>query len=651
MTVTPSSAQVFVAEWTERDIDGIGPTGLAIDTVGGVSYLYAADENHGRIIKYDLATGARIAVWGTNGTGNGQFNSPYGIAVDPVSHDIYVAERGNHRVQRLTSNGTFVMAWGTLGTGAGQFDQPIGVAADAAGNVYVTDHNNSRVQKFRVQFNGTNWTAQHIGGWGSLGAGNGQFNGIYGITLDASGNLWVADGFNHRLQKFDANGGFLGVIGSFGSGNGQFITPTWVNFDSTGAYYVAETNSNPQNTAAADIQNQRIQKFTSAGVFVTKWGGYGEAGGLFRLPFNIVVGDGGFAYVSDYYNTRIQKFNLAAVALPALPSQTVAVGSSATFSLSVAGSPSYQWQRNGTNLPGATGFSFTVSNAQPVDAGIYTVVVTNGSASSSQSGVLGVTSAAKVSGAGTEVGSNIVHPNGNVYDQVLLQGAAAAVRADPGQVVRMSYIDLNDDIVQVEFAGAGTLSLVLDDASGPATPVKYNQPTVSYVRGHASIVIAGANESTNVSVFSVGRANAVNQALFRDDVIYDGLADFASVAVLSANGKFGGIRTANGSYFNTKGTTGIYAPGVEFTGPIFVGDISAAGGSTPVFLLGSSTDVRVTGGDLWQMNNRAVQVSGMTQLRFVDGITSHGAMMPAQIDQGRLEMNGVDVTNQIVINP
>src|SRR5690606_17163673 len=102
-----------------------------------------------------------------------------------------------------------------------------------------------------------------------------------------------------------------------------------------------------------------------------------------------------------------------------------------------------------------------------------------------------------------ELQGDIPHNNGNIFDQVLLTGAAAAITADAGQITRMSYIDLNDDIVQVEFSGSGTLALTLAAPTGPALPLKYNQ-NVTYMKGHASIVITGADESTNVSVFSVG---------------------------------------------------------------------------------------------------------------------------------------------------
>lgn len=302
-------AQTFVAEWAEADIGRIGPTGLAVDTIGATTYLYVADNNNGRIIKFNLNTGRREAVWGATGDKDGEFNSPFGIAVDPLSHDIYVVERVNNRVQRLTSNGVFVMKWGIGGVRDGEFWSPIGIAADASGNVYVSDSNNHRIQKFRIQATAGGWQAQHLASWGGEGSAPGKLNRPFGVTL-AGNVLWVADSFNHRLQKFDTNGNFLGAVGSHGTGDGQFITPTWVNFDSTGAYYVAETNSDPQSPAAPDRAHQRIQKFDAAGTFLLKWGREGVNGGEFRLPFDVVIHDN-HAYVSDYYNTRLQKFSLA----------------------------------------------------------------------------------------------------------------------------------------------------------------------------------------------------------------------------------------------------------------------------------------------------------------------------------------------------
>jgi uncharacterized delta-60 repeat protein len=258
----------------------------------------------------------------------------------------------------------------------------------------------------------------------------------------------------------------------------------------------------------------------------------------------------------------------------------------------------------------------------------------------------------KVSGAASEVASDIYLPaSRNTFDQVLLAGTSATVTADPGQVTRLSFVDLTNDIVQVEFSGAGALSIYLDNASGPATAVSYNQPDVAYMKGHAGIVITGADETTNVSIYSVGRLTAINQTLFKSDVKYDGVADIGYLTIQSANGKFGGVRTANASYVAVQGVAGIRAPGVQFTGPVYVGDINAADTATPMLLLGLANDVRIAGGDLWQANGQPVQVSGIAQLKFTDGMTSGGALLPAQADQSRLEQNGADVTAQVVVNP
>jgi hypothetical protein len=350
----------------------------------------------------------------------------------------------------------------------------------------------------------------------------------------------------------------------------------------------------------------------------------------------------------------------AATAQPA--NQTVAAGSNVTLSATVAatGTPALQWLKNGSAVNGATGASLTLNNVQPADAGIYALNVgLNGSTASSLGAIVGLSSSAKVIGQGSEFAANILHvASGNTYDQLLLQGAAATFTSDfvahgsnQNQISRMSYVDLNDDIVQVEFAGPGALTLVLDNPSGPATPTKYIQPTIQYMKGHAGIIVTGATEDTHLSVYSVGTLVNGNPALYRSDVTYDGFADIAFVAISSANGKFGGLRTANGNYFATKGYTGVYALGVEFTGPVFVGDISAADNATPVLMIGSGADTRITGGDLLQSNSRAVQVSGLTQLKFAAGTNSHNVPQAAKQNAARLEQNGLDVTAQVVVNP
>lgn len=432
----------------------------------------------------------------------------------------------------------------------------------------------------------------------------------------------------------------------------------------------------------------------------------------------------------EYIDVRI---DVPAIITQQPVSRQVEVGGSATFEVVASGSGlTYQWQRYGAAIPGATSSKLTVANAHANDAAAYAVIVTSAAGSvvsqdarlqvgsyygpilvdqfagfsgtgsislltiargdpgaayqwwqngvpevgayglgdefpqdlahaglhyatagnfygtiTSRPAIVGMNHVAKISGAGREVGSDIRHANGNIYDQILLEGSAVSVRADAGQVVRVSYVDLSNDIVQVEFGGAGTLTLTLDNPTGPAPAVNYNQPAVSYMKGHGSIVVTGANETTNLTVFSVGRDTAVDQTLFRNGVVYDGLADLGFVAIQSPSNRFGGLRTANASYWHTRGYSGVYAPGVQFDGPVWVGDVNATDAATPVLIIGGSNDVRITGGDLEQGNGRKVQVAGISQLRFTDGTDSHGRALPLRTNHARLEQDEVDVTARL----
>jgi tripartite motif-containing protein 71 len=93
-----------------------------------------------------------ITKWGseTPGTGDGQFINPVGLATDS-SDNIYVADRGNNRIQKFDSDGNFITKWGTPGIGDGQFEEPTGIAVDSLDNVYVVDRGNSRIQVFASQ--------------------------------------------------------------------------------------------------------------------------------------------------------------------------------------------------------------------------------------------------------------------------------------------------------------------------------------------------------------------------------------------------------------------------------------------------------------------------------------------------------------------
>ncbi|MDI6751320.1 MAG: SMP-30/gluconolactonase/LRE family protein [bacterium] len=177
---------------------------------------------------------------GGGGTANGQFDCPYGIAID-TEKNVYVVDTYNSRIQKFTSDGGFITKWGSQGSGNGEFNWPKGITVDNEGNVYVADTFNNRIQKFTKE-------GAFITKWGSQGSGNGEFNWPKGITVDNEGNVYVAD--NHRIQKFTSDGGFITKWGSGGFlDDGKFVCPNGVAVDNKGHVYVADT------------YNHRIQKF------------------------------------------------------------------------------------------------------------------------------------------------------------------------------------------------------------------------------------------------------------------------------------------------------------------------------------------------------------------------------------------------------
>lgn len=369
----PSFAQNYLTQYSAA----FGPTGMALDTVAGVTYLYVADESHGNVVKINVATGATVSTFGAGvqSAQPGQFGRPYGIAIDPTTHDLYVTERLNGRVQRINSTtGASVMMWGindaafnTSGTNTnapnptspqGHFQEPIGVATDSSGHVWVVDHGNDRVQEFLVhQVNGA-WAADNVTMWGSTGSGNGQFDHPYGAALDSAGNLWVADGANGRVQKFGGSGSYLGTLGGKGTSPGQFVIATWVSFDASGAIWVTSTNSDPQATTAADINNQWVSKFTASGnsgTFVSRFGGtYGSAAGQLELPFEVVVDASNKAYVSDYYNSRVQVFDLNAAPSGGTTSGGTTSGGTSSGGTSSGGTSTGGTSTGGTSSGGST---------------------------------------------------------------------------------------------------------------------------------------------------------------------------------------------------------------------------------------------------------------------------------------------------------
>jgi hypothetical protein len=326
---------------------------------------------------------------------------------------------------------------------------------------------------------------------------------------------------------------------------------------------------------------------------------------------------------------------VAAPAITTQPaSQEVASGASASLSVTASGDDlTYQWY---TGNSGDTASPVAGTIAGTLDTGALTastsfwVQITNaGGSADSDTAVITVAAPAVplvLDGSGDIAGENIQHANGNVFDQILLTGESVQLQAKPGQITRVSFMDETEDIVQVEFSGVGTFTVTLDPATflPPAIPPRYNQ-AVEYVTGKPSVVIDGADANTFFSIFTVGRINAFNQALFPEGQVYDAQADVTLVEVVNSTG-MGGIQLSNTAFSGSTGKTGIDARGVLIAVRLTIGDIDASGDAVPHILFGSGSftvpagnpGLRITGGDLLQTNGAAVVVaeSGSTTTGF-----------------------------------
>ena len=204
--------------------------------------------------------------------------------------NVFVAETGNNRVQKFTSEGVFLMTWGSFGNGDGQFRHNHGLAMDDDGNVFVADRNQNRVQKFTSD-------GIFIMAWGAPGTGDGQFTGTNSVAVDAEGNVFVADS-SPRIQKFTNDGVFITSWGSNGFGDGQFNFPRGLSTDVMGNLYVADRNLH------------RMQRFTGTGAFLTKWGSFGTGESQFNFPYAVRADDDQSVFVADSSNHRVQKFRV-----------------------------------------------------------------------------------------------------------------------------------------------------------------------------------------------------------------------------------------------------------------------------------------------------------------------------------------------------
>jgi peptidylamidoglycolate lyase len=221
------------------------PHGLTVD---GEDNLWLTDVGLHQVFKFDRA-GNLLMILGERGVPGddaAHFNQPTDVAVAPDG-SFYVSDGyGNSRIVRFSPEGRFLATWGTKGTAPGQFDVPHSVALDPQGRVYVADRGNARLQIF-------DQAGAFLAEW--KGA---QLGRPWAVRVGANGSVYVVDGGDQpvllpdraRILKFDASGALLASFGAYGKAPGQFTWPHTIGLGPDGALYVGEVST-----------GMRVQKF------------------------------------------------------------------------------------------------------------------------------------------------------------------------------------------------------------------------------------------------------------------------------------------------------------------------------------------------------------------------------------------------------
>lgn len=286
---TPTASEVsfsypFNFQFGDYGIPGSGP-GQFNNPWGCLVYnnaLFIADFSNSRVQKFDLS-GNFLASYTLN-----SIAGPTDLAVGK-NGVIYVTDWTNNNVQTMDVNGNYINTLGSSGSGLGQFSEPAGIATDSSGRIYVSENSNNRIQRCDP----TNMPSSCVTvGGTAAGSGNFQFSHPYGIHVDASWYVFVADYGNNRIQKFGPTLYYQATIGSSGSGQGQLNGPNDVTEDANGSLIVTEWG------------NARIQKLSATGIFKQFIGT-----GKFTIPMYATFDPANHLYVTDYSGHAVDVFN------------------------------------------------------------------------------------------------------------------------------------------------------------------------------------------------------------------------------------------------------------------------------------------------------------------------------------------------------
>jgi methionine-rich copper-binding protein CopC len=209
--------------------------------VGTNGQIYIADTFNNRVVRMDDMSGTNWTTLGTSGTGTNQFMTPRSIFVR--NGHIYVTDGFSYPriVQMDDMTGKNWKTYPPDETNPSPFKTAWGLFVDATNHIYLTDSDRGSGNSFSRIVRMDDITGANFTAYGSFGTAIGQFAGVWGISVDATGHIYIADFDNARIVRMDDMAGTnWTTVGTFGVGTGEFFAPAGLFVDATGRIYVAD---------------------------------------------------------------------------------------------------------------------------------------------------------------------------------------------------------------------------------------------------------------------------------------------------------------------------------------------------------------------------------------------------------------------------
>ena len=279
ITVTQPTYATSLARYENGEVKLSGPNGVAVEQSSG--NFWVSESAQDRVLEFNPAR-KYLRQFGEEGSGQGQFKGIGGIATNS-SGDLYVIDTGNGRVQEFSPEGKYITQFATPNANA--------IAVDSEGNVWVDEWGVLSGSRLAEYSSSGTFKSQ----FGSAGSAPGQLGLASGLSF-SGGHLYIAE--LGRVQEFSSTGEYIRQFDNEpGAGNGQSSEPWGI-----------ATNPATGNLYVSEFANNRVQEFSPEGNFITTFGAAGSGPGQFSHPEGLAISSSGTIYIADSANNRVQEW-------------------------------------------------------------------------------------------------------------------------------------------------------------------------------------------------------------------------------------------------------------------------------------------------------------------------------------------------------